>query len=299
MLPEHDDFPYTLRVTSDIFMSNGSSSMASVCGGTLALMDAGVPIKQPVAGIAMGLVVEGDEIAILSDILGSEDGCGDMDFKVAGTGKGITALQMDIKCEGLSRETLQEAMEQALEGRLFILREMLKTMRRPREAISPNAPRLISINVNPEKVGAIIGPGGRTIRALQEEFETRIAVGDQGAIEISGFDGQKVDACIERIQQMTADVEMGATYKGTVTGIKEFGCFVEILPGQEGLVHVSELANNFIRSVTEVVQVGDEIEVKVIDIDDFGKVKLSRKVLLEGGDEDGGEEDRPSRSSRD
>jgi polyribonucleotide nucleotidyltransferase len=280
VLPGRDEFAYTLRVTSEILESNGSSSMATVCGATLSLMDAGVPIKQPVAGIAMGLVVEGKDVAILSDILGSEDHCGDMDFKVTGTGSGITALQMDIKCEGLSRQTLEDALEQARQGRLHILREMLKTIRRPREAVSAHAPKLVSFPIPADKIGTVIGPGGRTIRGMQEEFDCRIAVIETGKVEVCGADAAKVDACIARIQDMTAEVEMGRVYKGRVTGLKEFGAFVEILPGQEGLVHVSELSNEFIRSVTDVVKVGDEIEVKVIDIDDFGKVKLSRKALL-------------------
>ncbi len=295
VLPTADEFAYTLRVTSEILESNGSSSMATVCGATLALMDAGVPIQQPVAGIAMGLVVEGDEIAILSDILGSEDHCGDMDFKVAGTGKGITALQMDIKCEGLTRETLQTALEQARQGRLHILRNMLTVIRKPREKVSNHAPRLESFTIPADKIGALIGPGGRTIRAMQEEFECRIAVMDEGRVEVCGPDGPKVEACIQRIQDMTAEVELDKVYKGRVTSVKEFGAFVEILPGQEGLVHVSELSNTFIRSVTDAVSVGDEIEVKVIDIDDFGKVKLSRRALLpaaEEGEREGGD-DRP------
>jgi polyribonucleotide nucleotidyltransferase len=280
VLPPRDDFAYSLRVTSEVLESNGSSSMATVCGATLALMDAGVPIKQPVAGIAMGLVVEGKRVAILSDILGSEDHCGDMDFKVAGTGKGITALQMDIKCEGLQRQTLEDALEQARQGRLYLLREMLNTIRRPRETVSMHAPRLVSFPIPGDKIGSIIGPGGRTIRAMQEEFECRIAVLDTGKVEVCGADAVKVEACIARIKDMTAEIELGKVYKGRVTGLKEFGAFVEILPGQEGLVHVSELSDGFIRSVTDVVKVGDEIEVKVIDIDDFGKVKLSRRALL-------------------
>ncbi|MCC6784759.1 MAG: polyribonucleotide nucleotidyltransferase [Planctomycetes bacterium] len=280
VLPKGDQFAYSLRVTSEITESNGSSSMATVCGATLALMDAGVPIKQPVAGIAMGLVVEGKRIAILSDILGSEDHCGDMDFKVAGTGRGITALQMDIKCEGLARATMQQALEQAKEGRMHILREMLKVIRRPRDTVSEHAPRLVSFPIPMDKIGAIIGPGGRTIRGMQEEFEVRIAVQDTGVIEVCGLNAAKVEACIARIKDMTAEVELGKVYKGRVTGLKEFGAFVEILPGQEGLVHVSELSDGFVRSVADVVAIGDTIEVKVIDIDDFGKVKLSRKALL-------------------
>jgi|GEM_PF-14248 len=297
LLPTVEDFPYTVRVTSEILESNGSSSMATACAGTLSMMDAGVPIKQPVAGIAMGLVMEGKDYAVLSDILGSEDGCGDMDFKVVGTGRGITALQMDIKCEGLTREILAEALEQAKEGRLHILREMLKALRSPRKQLSPNAPRLESVQVPSEKIGLIIGPGGKNIRSMQEEYEVKISIEDNGMCTITGVNGEKVDKCLEHVKAMTAEVELGTTYTGRVTAIKEFGAFVEILPGQEGLVHVSELSNEFIRAVTDVVRIGDEVEVKVIAIDDFGKVKLSRKALMEpaeGGDDDGeGGDERP------
>jgi len=307
LLPDTADFPYTIRVNSEIMESNGSSSMATACAGTLAMMDAGVPIKQPVAGIAMGLVMEGKDYTILSDILGSEDGCGDMDFKVIGTGRGITALQMDIKCEGLTAEILAEALDQAKEGRLHILREMLKSLRAPRKKLSPNAPRLESVQVPPDKIGLIIGPGGKNIRAMQEEFECKISIEDGGMCTITGTNGEKVDAAVNHVRSMTAEIELGTTYEGRVTAIKEFGAFVEILPGQEGLVHVSELSNEFIRAVTDVVKIGDTVQVKVIAIDDFGKVKLSRKALLdpaEGGEggEGGGDaparEERPRRESR-
>ncbi len=277
LLPPGQEFPYSIRITSEILESNGSSSMATVCGTTLALMDAGVPIKQPVAGIAMGLVMEGEQVAILSDILGTEDHAGDMDFKVAGTGRGITALQMDIKCEGLGREILERALEQARQGRLSILREMLKVMRKPRQDISPNAPRLETVQVPADKIGAVIGPGGRNVRALQEEFETRIHIADDGTVQVAGAKADKVLQCAQRIRDMTAEVQVGQTYKGRVTAIKEFGAFVEILPGQEGLCHVSELSDEFIRSVTDVVRVGDEVEVRVKEIDDFGKIKLTRR----------------------
>jgi len=301
LLPTKEEFPYTIRITSEIMESNGSSSMATACAGTLAMMDAGVPIKQPVAGIAMGLVMEGKKYAVLSDILGSEDACGDMDFKVIGTGRGITALQMDIKCEGLTREILAEALDQAKEGRLHILKEMLKALRSPRKQLSPNAPRLESVQVPSEKIGLIIGPGGKNIRSMQEEYEVKISIEDSGMCTITGVNGEKVDRCLEHIKAMTAEVELGTVYKGRVTAIKEFGAFVEILPGQEGLVHVSELSNDFIRAVTDVVRIGDEVEVKVIAIDDFGKVKLSRKALLEpgeGGGEGGEREERAPRGDR-
>jgi len=303
LLPTAEEFPYTIRVNSEIMESNGSSSMATACAGTLSMMDAGVPIKQPVAGIAMGLVMEGKDYAILSDILGSEDACGDMDFKVVGTGRGITALQMDIKCEGLTREILSEALDQAKEGRLHILREMLKALRAPRKALSPNAPRLESVQVPPDKIGLIIGPGGKNIRSMQEEYECKISIEDGGMCTITGVNGEKVDAAVNHVKQMTAEIELGTTYEGSVTAIKEFGAFVEILPGQEGLVHVSELSNEFIRAVTDVVRIGDKVKVKVIAIDDFGKVKLSRKALLEPseeaeGDGDSSREERPRRESR-
>jgi polyribonucleotide nucleotidyltransferase len=298
VLPGADQFPYTIRITSDILESNGSSSMASVCGGTMALMDAGVPIKQPVAGIAMGLVMDQGKYAILSDIHGSEDHCGDMDFKVAGTPRGITALQMDIKCEGLTREILEEALQQAREGRIHVLREMLKTLRTPRAEISPNAPRLMTLVIPEDKIGVLIGPGGRNVRAMQEEFETRISIEDNGTVTVAGSNPEKVQACFQRIKDMTAEVEVGTVYKGKVTAIKEFGAFVEILPGQEGLCHVSELSREFIRSVTDVVRIGDEIEVKVIGIDDFGKIKLSRKALLAPSEGDAEREGRGPRGDR-
>ena len=302
ILPSHEQFPYTIRLTSEILESNGSSSMATVCAATMSMMDAGVPIAQPVAGIAMGLVMEGKKYAILSDILGSEDHCGDMDFKVAGTGKGLTALQMDIKCEGLTRELLEEALEQAREGRKHILRCMLQVLREPRSKLSPNAPRLESVQVPQDRIGMVIGPAGRNIRAMQEEYEVKISIEDNGMCTVAGVNSAKVDACLEYLKAMTAEVELGAVYNGTVTAIKEFGAFIEILPSQEGMCHVSELSNEFIRSVTDVVKIGDKLEVKVIGIDDFGKIKLSRKALLEAGDGEadaGGESRGRGRSRRD
>ena len=302
VLPTAEEFPYTIRLVSEILESNGSSSMATVCGGTLALMDAGVPIRQPVAGIAMGLVKEGRKTAILSDIHGSEDHCGDMDFKVTGTQNGITALQMDIKCKGLTRALLEQALEQARVGRVHILKEMLTSLRRPRESLSAYAPRLVRIKIDPEKIGMIIGPGGKHIRSLQEETKTRINVDDTGVVIVAGLDAKGVDHAVRTIEAMTADVEVGRVYKGKVVSIKEFGAFVEILPGQEGLCHVSELSDEFIRSVTEVVQVGDEIEVKVLDVDPLGKIKLSRKAVLAGGAAEVGERGerapRPDRGPR-
>ena len=286
VLPSEDSFPYTVRVVSDILESNGSSSMATVCGGCLSLMDAGVPLKNPVAGIAMGLVKEGDQVAILTDILGSEDHSGDMDFKVAGTQKGINALQMDIKCKGLTQEVLRRALNQAREGRIFILRKMLTALRAPRHQISPYAPKLERIQVNPEKIGLIIGPGGKNIRRLQEETGTNIEVEDDGTVTVSGPDTASVDRCKKILEDMTAEVEIGTIYEGKVVSVKEFGAFIEILPGQEGLCHVSELSNDFVKRVTDVVRIGDKVKAKVIDVDEQGKIKLSIKAVEREGEGD-------------
>ncbi len=290
MLPEPEKFPYTIRIVSEILESNGSSSMASVCGGTLAMMDAGVPIKQPVAGIAMGLVKEGRKTAILSDILGSEDHVGDMDFKVTGTQRGITALQMDIKCSGLTRALMKKALEQAKEGRVHILKEMLQAIRRPRNTLSSFAPRLERIKVNPDKIGLIIGPGGKNIRALQEETKSRVNIDDDGTVLISGTNPAGVEEAVKRIQAMTAEVEVGTLYKGRVVAVKEFGAFIEVLPGQEGFCHVSELSDDFVRSVTDVAKVGDTLEVKVDSIDELGRIRLTRKGLGSSGSETRGYE---------
>ncbi len=292
MLPEPEKFPYTIRIVSEILESNGSSSMASVCGGTLAMMDAGVPIKQPVAGIAMGLVKEGRKTAILSDILGSEDHVGDMDFKVTGTQRGITALQMDIKCSGLTRALMKKALEQAKEGRVHILKEMLQAIRRPRKTLSSFAPRLERIKVNPDKIGLIIGPGGKNIRSLQEETKTRVNIDDDGTVLISGTNPDGVEEAVKRIQAMTAEVEVGKLYKGRVVAVKEFGAFIEVLPGQEGFCHVSELSDDFVRSVTDVAKVGDILDVKVDSIDELGRIRLTRKGLgSSSGDSRGYETD--------
>ena len=289
ILPDHDDFPYTIRIVSDVLMSNGSSSMASVCGATLSMMDAGVPIKQPVAGIAMGLVKEGNEVRILSDILGDEDHCGDMDFKVTGTQKGVTALQMDIKATGLEDSVMGEALQRARTGCIHILREMLSALPRPRPEISDLAPRMVRIVISKEKIGSVIGPGGKTIRALQEEFETKIDVEDDGSILIFGHDGAKVKACQAMIEGMTQEAELGKIYEGKVVSIREFGCFVQLAPGLDGLVHVSELSDGYVDRVEDVVNMDDVLRVKCIAIDDQGRVKLSRKavILEEGGASDG------------
>jgi len=278
--PTEDTFPYTIRLVSDVLESNSSSSMATVCGGTLAMMDAGVPIKHPVAGIGMGLVIEGDELRVLSDIMGKEDHYGDMDFKVAGTQRGITGLQMDVKIPGVTREILQVALEQARAGRMEVLRAMLAAIKRPREAISVYAPKIARILINPEKIGRLIGPGGKTVRRLQEETGTKIEIDDDGTVLISGTDLDSVEKAKASVQGLTEEVEVGKTYNGRVTSVKDFGAFVEILPGQEGLVHVSELSDSYVRNTSDVVHVGEDITVKVIGIDDQDRIRLSRKAVL-------------------
>jgi polyribonucleotide nucleotidyltransferase len=285
VVPPPEKFPYTIRLVSDVLESNGSSSMATVCGGTLALMDAGVKIRQPVAGIAMGLIKEGDEVRILSDIMGSEDHNGDMDFKVAGTQRGITGLQMDIKVAGISDAILRQALEQAREGRIFVLREMLKTLDRPRDDISPFAPKVIRMTIDPEKIGIVIGPGGKMIKKIQEETHSTIEIEDDGTVVIWGQSMTSARGAQERIEALTEEVKPGRTYKGRVVSIKDFGCFVEVLPGQEGLVHVSELGQGFIQKVSDVVNIGDTITVKCLGIDNQGRIKLSKKAAEKEGAE--------------
>lgn len=280
MIPPEEEFPYTIRVVSEVVESNGSTSQASVCGSTLALMDAGVPIKKPVAGVAMGLVKHEDQIRILTDIQGLEDYLGDMDFKVAGTRDGITAIQMDIKISGITREVLQQALEQARKGRLFILDKMLAVIDKPRAELSPYAPRMLTFEIDPEKIRDVIGPGGKTIRKIIEETGVDIDIEDDGRVFITSVDsaaGEKAKAIIDRL---TSDVEVGKTYLGKVVRLMNFGAFVEILPGKEGLVHISQLAKERVARVEDVVQVGDEILVKVIEIDKLGRINLSRKALL-------------------
>ncbi|MDR4499718.1 MAG: polyribonucleotide nucleotidyltransferase [Candidatus Scalindua sp.] len=280
MLPSYEDFPYTIRIVSDVLESNGSSSMATVCGGTLCMMDAGIPIKRPVAGIAMGLVKEGDEVCILSDILGGEDHFGDMDFKVAGTEKGITALQMDVKISGITEQILRSALEQAQEGRMHILKEILTAIEKPRSSISVHAPKLIKFKINPEKIGLVIGPGGKTIKRIQEDSDTRVEIDNDGTIVISSMSLESVEKAKAYIKGLTDELEIGKTYLGKVITVKEYGAFVEIMPGREGLVHISELSNDFIEKVEDVVKEGQEIKVKIIGIDDQKRVKLSRKATL-------------------
>src|SRR5256714_659902 len=283
VLPEDSDFPYTIRIVADITESNGSSSMASVCGGTLSLMDAGVPIKAPVAGVAMGLVMEGNKYAILTDIAGAEDHYGDMDFKVAGTHDGITALQMDIKIGGINAQIMAEALAQAKKGRMYILDAMEQTIASPREALSNYAPRIIQIKINPDKIRDVIGPGGKVIRALVEETGAKIDVEDDGTVSIATADQAAADAAIARIRGLTAEAEVGETYLGTVSRIVDFGAFVEIFPGTDGLLHISEIADRRVKDVRDELKEGQQILVKCIG-KEGNKIKLSRKAVLRDED---------------
>ena len=280
IMPDESDFPYTIRIVSEITESNGSSSMASVCGGVLSLMDAGVPIKKPVAGVAMGLVMEGNRYAILSDIAGAEDHYGDMDFKVTGTADGITALQMDIKIAGINAMILSEALEQAKKGRMHILNIMQQAIDKPREEISQYAPRIITIKINPDKIRDIIGPGGKMIRSITEETGAKIDVSDDGTVNIATADGEAAQAALARIRALTAEAEIGETYLGTVSRIVDFGAFVEIIPGLDGLLHISEISDRRIRDVRDELKEGQQIMVKCIG-KEGNKIKLSRKSVLE------------------
>jgi polyribonucleotide nucleotidyltransferase len=280
VLPSREDFPYTVRVVSDILESNGSSSMATVCGASLALMDAGVPLKSHVAGIAMGLVKEGDRFGILTDIMGTEDHYGDMDFKVAGTEKGVTALQMDIKIAGVSTEIMRAALGQAREARLSVLAKMREAIERPRPELSPHAPRFVTIKIRPEKIREIIGPGGKVVRAIQEQTGTKIDIEDDGRVTVFSPDAASVQRAISMIQDITREVEVDRIYVGKVKKIVEFGAFVEVIPNTEGLLHISQIAETRIRSVQDVLSEGDEVVVKVIEIDGSGKMRLSRKIAL-------------------
>jgi len=280
VLPTREEFPYTIRVVSDILESNGSSSMATVCGASMALMDAGAPLKAPVAGIAMGLVKEGDKVGILTDIMGTEDHYGDMDFKVAGTQKGITALQMDIKIGGVSIDIMRQALAQAKEARLHVLGKMAETIKGPRAELSPNAPRFLTIKIRPEKIREIIGPGGKVIRGIQEKTGAKIDVEDDGKVTVFSSSSEKAQMAIDIIQDICREAELDRIYLGKVKSIKEFGAFVEIMQGTEGLLHISQIAENRIRAVGDVLTEGDEVLVKVIEIDASGKVRLSRKQAL-------------------
>jgi polyribonucleotide nucleotidyltransferase len=281
VLPEQAAFPYVIRCSADTLESNGSSSMGSVCAGTLALLDAGVPMKAPVAGIAMGLIKEGDDYAVLSDILGDEDHLGDMDFKVTGTTAGITAFQMDTKIAGVSREIMTKALAQAREGRMHILAEMGKTLATHRDDLSRWAPRITTIQIKTEKIKDVIGPGGKVIRGLQDKTGCKITVHDDGKIDVASSDPAKSAAAIAMLREITAEAEIGKLYVGVVKRITDFGAFVEIFPGTDGLVHISHLAKERVNAVTDVVSEGDEVLVRVIDIDRMGKIRLSRKEALE------------------
>lgn len=280
MIPSEEEFPYTIRLVSEVMESNGSSSMASVCGSTLSLMDAGIPIKSPVAGVAMGLVKDDEHYTILTDIQGMEDALGDMDFKVAGTNKGITAIQMDIKIAGISRDILRDALEQARKGRLFIMDKMLNTIDVPRSDLSPYAPRIITTVIDPDKIREVIGPGGKTIKKIIDDTGVKIDIEDDGRVFIAAADVEAGKKALKIIEDLTRDVEVGSIYIGKVNRITNFGAFVEILPGKEGLVHISHLAEERVGKVEDVVAIGDEILVKVTEIDRQGRINLSRKAAL-------------------
>jgi len=280
VLPAGENFPYTIRIISDIMESNGSSSMASVCGATLGLMDAGVQIKQPVAGISIGLVKEPDRYVLLTDIIGDEDHFGDMDFKIAGTGKGITGIQLDLKIDGINENIIRDTLAQARTARLDLLRSMLSAIGRPRKDISANAPRIVRTKIDPQKIGLLIGPGGKTIRAIQEETGTTLDVVDDGTVTISGPNQAGVDDALGRVEAMTEEIKVGKIYNGVVSAIKDFGAFIEIVPGKDGLCHISELSDGYVKSVTDLCKEGDRMQVKVIAVDEQNRVKLSRKAVL-------------------
>jgi polyribonucleotide nucleotidyltransferase len=284
ILPAKENFDYTIRLVSEVFESNGSSSMGTVCACCLALMDGGVPVTAPVAGIAMGLVKEEDRIVILSDILGDEDHTGDMDFKVAGTRHGITALQMDIKILELSKDILEKALEQARVGRLHILDKMAQALEKPRQEISPFAPTISTIQIKPDKIREIIGPGGKIIRGIQSETGTSVEIDDSGLVKVAAFSKEEGDAAIKMIEDLIKEPEVGAIYEGKVVKITDFGAFVQIMPGTDGLVHISQLANRRVTKVSDVVKEGDQLKVKVLEISRDGKIRLSHKAVLEGGD---------------
>jgi len=301
VLPPVEQFPYTIRLVSEILESNGSSSQASVCGGTLALMDAGVPIRRPVAGVAMGLVQEAGQIKLLTDINGAEDHYGDMDLKIAGTDAGVTAVQMDLKVEGVKEDTLMDAFLQARAARLHILKLMAAAIEKPRPEISPHAPRLLLVKIPVDKIGAVIGPSGRVIKKIQEETGATIDIADDGAVNIACKSAEGAERARDIIHGLTAEPEVGKTYRGKITGIKEFGVFVEILPGRDGLCHISELSDGYVGKVEDVVKMGDEIVVKLLSVDDQGKIRLSRKAVLreqQGGAPAAETADRPPRDDR-
>ena len=284
LLPAYDEFPYTIRIVSDILESNGSSSMASVCGGSLSLMDAGVPMRAPCAGIAMGLIKEGDQVEILTDILGVEDALGDMDFKIAGTERGITAVQMDIKADGLSVDTMREALARARDARLRILATMNTTLPSARDEMSPHAPRIVTVQINPQKIGEVIGPKGKTIRMIQEETGTEVNVEDTGVVTIAAPSGEGAARAKEMVEAIVQEPEVGRIYRGVVKNTTDFGAFVEIIPGVEGLCHISELEEGRTAKTEDVVTPGDEVRVKLLAVDDRGRLKLSRRAALATAD---------------
>ena len=281
VMPSEEEFPYSIRVVSEITESNGSSSMASVCGSSLSMMDAGVPLKAPVAGVAMGLIKEGDHFAVLTDIMGDEDHLGDMDFKVAGTSEGVTALQMDIKIDGITREIMDIALKQAHEARMHILGEMNKVLPAPRPEMSRFAPRYITIKINPEKIRDVIGKGGATIRALTEETGTSIDIDDSGLVKIASVDAEAAEEAKRRIEQLTADVVVGNVYEGRVSKLMDFGAFVTILPGKDGLVHISQISDERVQRVSDKLKEGDIVKVKVLEVDKQGRIRLSMKAVTE------------------
>jgi polyribonucleotide nucleotidyltransferase len=282
VIPDSAEFPYTIRLVSEVMSSNGSTSMASVCGSTLALMDAGVPIKAPVAGVAMGLITEGDKYAILTDIMGVEDFLGDMDFKVAGTAEGITALQLDLKLMGVPADLLHKAMMQAKQARLFILGKILDVMPEPREDISAFAPRIVTVKIDPEKIGALIGPGGKNIRKLQDEFSVKIDIEEDGTVFIASTSREGTAMAVERVRGMGEPVKVGAIYTGKVNRIEDYGVFVELAPGTDGMVHVSQLADFPVKNPRDICKIGDDLMVMVVNVDEGGKIRLSRQAVLEG-----------------
>jgi polyribonucleotide nucleotidyltransferase len=279
VVPDEEGFPYVIRVVSEIMESNGSSSMATVCGASLSLMDAGVPIRSPVAGIAMGLIKEGSQFAVLSDILGDEDHLGDMDFKVAGTEKGVTALQMDIKIDGITEEIMRTALSQAREGRFHILQKMNEIISAPRQEMSEYAPRMIVFKINPEKIRDIIGKGGATIRALTEETGTTIDIGDDGTVKIFSSDKADGQEAQRRVEEIVSDVEVGKIYEGRISRLMDFGAFVTILPGKDGLLHISQISDERVNNVSDKLSEGDIVRVKVLEVDKQGRVRLSIKAI--------------------
>lgn len=279
VIPSHENFPYTIRIVSEVLESNGSSSMGTVCSGLMALLDAGVPVQQNVAGIAMGLIKEEDKVVILSDILGDEDHLGDMDFKVAGSKEGITALQMDIKIDSINFKIIEEALAQALKGRIHILNEMEKTISTPNKELSSYAPRIETLKIKPEKIREIIGPGGKVINGITEETGVKINIEDDGTLFLSSPSKDQIDKAKEIIEGICEEVEEGKIYEGLVTGIKEFGAFVEILPKTSGLLHISQISKQRINQVTDVLSEGDKVKVKVLSVDDNGRIRLSAKAV--------------------